>query len=272
MKKIEQKEIQPMLNDILLCFKKFCKENNITFYLAYGTLLGAVRHQGFIPWDDDLDLLMKKEEINKLRNVLKKQNSNYIDNNKRYLVSFPLDEGNVYPFIKIIDTQTMVYERNISHKYSIGLWIDIFELEYCPNDINECKRLAKKQHFYANMNKIMIAGNFKDMKFVFLNCITIFIKQVFKLLSLNSHFWVKKMLSLSSNEPTDYLGCVCFGDSSKDRIPARVYEKTTKIQFEGNYYSIVSDYDLCLSSWYGDYMKIPEEKDRKTHRIEGYKI
>lgn len=270
MKRIENDDIKPMVNNILISFKQFCDKHDIYFFLAYGTLIGAIRHQGFIPWDDDIDLLMKKDQIDKLKKIVKLNKTNYIDEEKRYAILFPLDEGNIYPFIKIIDTKTIVYEKNISHKYALGLWIDIFELENCPDSIKECKKLSKKQRFYNKMNEIMIAGNIKDTKFKVLFVLSRPIKLLFSILGFSTSFWVKKMMNLAPKEKTKNLGCVCFGSCVRDRNPVEIFDKKINVQFEGNSYYAPSNYDYCLRKFYGNYMKIPPKEKQIKHDFEAY--
>lgn len=269
--RIKHEELLSMINDILIAFKKYCDANDLKFYLAYGTLLGAIRHKGFIPWDDDIDVQMESEQIEKMINLLKKTD-NYIDDKKRYLVLLPFDDRNIYPFIKIIDTETIVYEKNISKKFATGLWIDVFEIQNVPRSINECKKINKKHRFYTNMNKILVAGNFKDLKFKILNIFASPIRILFNLVGLDTKYWISKFMKLKINENTGYKGGVIWTDCVKNRMKSDFFDEDTLVVFEENTYYAPKDYDLYLSTLFGNYMVLPPESDRRRHDFEAYII
>ena len=99
MKQIESNEIQPILLNLLKQFKKYASQHEFEFLLCGGSLLGAVRHEGFIPWDDDIDLHITKDTFEKLM-VLTKENP-YIDEDKRYKIIAPGDKDYIYPYFQI---------------------------------------------------------------------------------------------------------------------------------------------------------------------------
>ena len=269
--KIEQNEIQPMLNDILVSFKHYCDKNNLKFMLSSGTLLGAVRHKGFIPWDDDIDVFMYHDAIEDLKMHLKKSNY-YIDDDKRYLALLPFDKKNVYPFIKIIDTHTLVYERNFAHKFATGLWVDVFEMGYVPDSIEESKIVTKKQRLYTNLNKIVLSGNLKDRKFKLIFPFILPIKLIFKIFNMNSQYWAKKMLDLRIEGKTNTMGDVVWSDCCRYRFDAKIFDEVTTVIFENNEYFAPKDFDAYLKVCYRDYMKLPPESQRIRHEFEAYKI
>lgn len=105
MKRISSQEIQSLELNILKSFKTFAQKNNIIYYLCGGTLLGAIRHKGFIPWDDDIDICIPRNSYNKLIKLVKE--NRYIENTA-YKFYLPLDDNYIYPYIKIVDTNTIV--------------------------------------------------------------------------------------------------------------------------------------------------------------------
>ncbi|MDE6584946.1 MAG: LicD family protein, partial [Anaeroplasmataceae bacterium] len=121
-RKLDVKEIKEMELDILIKFKEFCERENIKFYLAYGTLLGAVRHKGFIPWDDDIDVVVTREDYDKLIEVLREK---HIAENIS-ASCYELDQTSL-PFMKVYrnDTYTSCRAKSV-HR---GVWIDVFCLD-----------------------------------------------------------------------------------------------------------------------------------------------
>ena len=121
--------IKKELFELLQYFKKICDDNNLTYYLTEGTLLGAIRHKGFIPWDDDIDVSMPLEDYFKLNDIFKSLNS---QNGKYALYSMLLDKNCVYAYSKLVNTKSILY----LHKYPMSLAthinIDIFPLSGAP--------------------------------------------------------------------------------------------------------------------------------------------
>ena len=116
-------EVKQVELEILEYVDKICKENNIQYSLAYGTMLGAVRHKGFIPWDDDIDILLKREEYEKLLRIL------YSKTDEKYQVFSLKDEGYWYSYAKVTDTRTIIVEKN-DRNMKECVYIDIFPIDY----------------------------------------------------------------------------------------------------------------------------------------------
>ena len=135
-KTINVEELKQVQLDILKFVDEYCKKNNLKYYLAYGTLLGAVRHKGYIPWDDDIDLLMFREDYEKFVTSFK---------DERYKVfATEVNAKYPYPFAKVGDTTTY-FEEEIKDVMDTGVNIDIFPLDYLPED--KVKSVTKKRNF-----------------------------------------------------------------------------------------------------------------------------
>ena len=116
---ISVEELKKLELDILKYLKNVCSENGLTYYLAFGTLLGAVRHKGFIPWDDDIDVWMPREDYEKLKIIMRNKV------NSRYLFVTPKEYKNYgVAFGKIIDKKTLLVEESYSSEYDLGVYIN----------------------------------------------------------------------------------------------------------------------------------------------------
>ena len=139
MKQLTRKEVKQYLLNILVNFDQFCKQNDLTMYLCAGTLLGAVRHHGFIPWDDDIDVCMDRESYNRLVSIAKKDP---VFDKYYKVIDFQFGDSN-YPYIKIIDLRTKMSQQ-FGNDVADYLWIDVFPMDGLPDDEKQQKRLYKK--------------------------------------------------------------------------------------------------------------------------------
>lgn len=270
MERLTSKQIQNMEFDILKDFKKYASKNNLKFMLFGGTLLGAIRHKGFIPWDDDIDLCMLREEYDKL---LKKARKNpYIDKNKRYKILCPGDKDYVYTFIKIVDTHTIVYEKNIKKRFQLGVWVDIFPLDYCPENAEERNKLLNKIRFYHLMHKFKISGNLNTTSQAILKVIA----TPLYFLTFNKKkydYWVDKIIKeIKKTSESNYICDFIWTVNPKAFYKKDWFSKRIKVSFEGEEFYSPKDYDAYLSKVYGNYMELPPEEDRVFHDFEGYLV
>ena len=128
MDELSLQELKDIEFNLLKEFRAFCNENGIRFFLAYGTLLGAIRYKGFIPWDDDIDVLVPREDYNKLIRIFR-------DSDKYRLYSFERNQKYGYPFAKLCDMSTRKIEFYFEPLVDYGVDIDIFPLDYWDDDI-----------------------------------------------------------------------------------------------------------------------------------------
>ena len=136
MKELSLQELKQIEFDILKMFDVFCKENNIRYFLSNGTLLGAVKYKKFIPWDDDVDLLIPREDYNRMISLFK-------DDDRYQLFAYEKKQEFCYPFAKLCDMTTRKVEPGYNNGVELGVDIDLFPLDAWNDDFKKAKQEVK---------------------------------------------------------------------------------------------------------------------------------
>lgn len=154
---IEIKEIQSILLPILEYIDKVCKDNNLRYSLAFGTLIGAIRHKGFIPWDDDIDIVMPRTDFDKLIEILEKEQ------NKKYKILSPYDTNSFFAgqMLKVYDAETKLCEFPNKYNLEYGAYIDVFPIDGIDNSIVKARKYHKKYDKYRKILHILSAYRFR---------------------------------------------------------------------------------------------------------------
>ena len=237
---------------LLLCeFDRVCQELDIKYYLFAGTLLGAVRHRGFIPWDDDLDIIMMHSDYQRFL-----ERAGAVINTERFYLQREYSEHWPFFFSKFRLNKTTCIEKyhpkdNDSHQ---GVYIDIFP---CDNAYNG--DIAKKVQFLAS--KVVIAKGLYKRGYETESAIKkAFMAFCCVLPNAPFHRIVK-----GPRKTGKYLHSFLGGSSkySKSVYPSDCFKKIEKMCFEGGSYPVPAGYDELLNILYGDYMVLPSEEERK---------
>ena len=267
MRKLSSDEIKNIELNILLEFKKVCDENNLRFNLSGGTLLGAIRHKGFIPWDDDIDVCMPRPDYEKLFEVTK--NNDGMLNSYLQLASVENDKY-LYPFAKVFDLRT-----NLNQKYrndGNSLWIDIMPVDGVSEDFEEVEETYKKAKHYRDLLALCNA-NPKEGKTRFKKMFKKFVIPFVRL--RGERYYCNKINEIAQKVPygsTKYVGAITWGlYGAKGEVMALdEYEKQVFVEFEGYQMPTYSCYKSYLTNMYGDYMQLPPVEKRVTHDMEAY--
>lgn len=259
MKELTLQELKEIEFDILKMFDSFCKENGIRYFLAYGTLLGAIRYKHFIPWDDDVDVLVPREDYSKVLTLFQ-------DSEKYRLFAFEKDQSYLFPFAKICDMTTKKDEFGYKSTIDLGVDIDIFPLDNWDDDLEKAKKEAK--YIKKNMSGLGLSKRTKPDSRTPLKWIVKAVRMTYSKM-LGSKYFLKKILN-ASNRPEQkgsrYVGCkVWCVYGARGIVPAEAFAETIEIEFEGQRFPAPAGYDTYLTCLYGDYLPEPPKEKQKTH-------
>ena len=259
-------EIQDHLFIMLKEFDSFCKENDIKYSLSGGSLLGAIRHKDFIPWDDDIDICLSRPDYEKLITIFPKVlNSNYL------LRSIERNNSK-YPFARLEKL-----DIKIEDEYSNAnqfLFMDIMPVDGLPNDKNEVISIYKKRKIYSKMLELCDAklGHGKSFTRACIKSILIILAKC-----VGYKYWAHKLDQLAKQydyNTSNHVGAITGGVYGEAECMVKdAFEKRVPIEFRDLTLEIFSCYDTYLSNLYGhNYMEIPAEDKRKVSSIKAYKI
>lgn len=246
-KEIDIKELREIQLGILDKIHAFCMERDIRYSLGGGTLLGAVRHKGYIPWDDDVDIMLPRPDYNRF---LKEFDGQYP--HLRIQNAFTDPEYHL-PFTKIIDDRTVLVERISEDEIYLesGVFIDVFPVDGLPaeQDLGRFCRILLNWKRAVNYTcpKAMVPGKHQFLKFLYSLVI--------------SHERAlehrEKFMSSIDFETSEFAGAISGRYWKKEHMPSDTFRKYSDICFENRLYRCISDYDSYLTKHYGDYMKLP---------------
>lgn len=264
MKEITLEESKAIMVKILESIDKCCRENNIKYSLCWGTVIGAIRHHGFIPWDDDIDITMPRNDYNRFLEIY---------NDSKYGVYTPKINKNCVQIItKIYKRDTKIYMRHKEMEF--GIWVSIFPYDNVPDEnlkIWEIRRSFWMHLYHFKTSVIFPVGNIgmRSLKFIL------------KLMMFPfSSFWlyskVEKCLTPYNNQDTKNV-CIWTGVGRTKTtflyFPKKWFDECIDVDFENLKTKVLKMYDQFLRSRYGDYMKFPPESERvPKHNYKAYYV
>ena len=255
MKEIYLEELKSVQLAMLQDVAAFCDEHNITYFLAFGTLIGAIRHKGYIPWDDDIDIAMPRPDYDRFISSFNDKESIY------KVVSMENDNHYGLAFAKVHDTRTVLHETQYKRDV-YGVYIDVFPI-VGVKDKKQIKRLRA-----VNLMLHTKKANFKE-RTLSKKIINFFGKIL--LLPFSVHYIVTVIDRMARKYPfgsTPSAGNICdtvVGERAM--IETSAFEGVLMQEFEGREYKIPIGYDKWLRKIYGDYMQLPPVEKRINHHI-----
>ncbi len=244
--------------EILCYFKDFCQQHKLEFFLAGGSLIGAIRHQGFIPWDDDVDVFMLRSDYERLPKVWQQ----YADKNKYTYCRTNLKENYHNTGASIRDNETTFINRHsIKEDIHHGLQIDILPIDKLP----ESKISRWKQIFWASIYSLFNAQRLPDRQGKMIRLVSWLLLSFVKSPYIRYKIWTfsqKKMVAMATKESQYYVELTSGIRSMLRPLKKDWFRKVIWKKFNNEYMPVMNGYDAYLKSVWGDYMKMPPEKDR----------
>lgn len=255
----ELKQLQRIQLEMLIEFDRICRSHGIQYSLDGGTLLGAVRHKGFIPWDDDIDVIMLRHEYAKFRSACQKD----LDRKRFFLQDYRSDPYYRWGYAKLRRKGTeFVRLGQECLRQQSEIFIDIFVVDNVPDS-----EIAKRLHHFICfcIRKILYSpvgayhAHSMVVRTIYHMMSKIPKKSVFQIRNLLAYATNKKRTKLISHYTLEYPRRCRYG------LPRSCFDSMKELEFENRLFFCFADYDTYLSMYYGNYMELPPETDRKPH-------
>ncbi len=258
---ISEEEYRQIAFELLESFSNVSEKYNLKYILDYGTLLGCIRHNGFIPWDDDIDVSMPREDYEKLYELSRSNHDLFGPN---YMLVTNRDGKSVQkPFFNLVDIRTITVTETRKKRYWYPVWIDIFPMDFCLDSEPEIKKIYGRYSYGIQNVWNVLNPPPKGLIIKIENILNQFIL-CFILNQLDK--LCKKNIGNSTGQLINWQSPYAPNDMSKTIY----YEKYLLMKFGEKKYRVPYNYDERLKYLYGDYMTLPPEEKRERHIVEAY--
>jgi len=233
-----------------------CDTENIDYFLIGGSLLGAIRHHGFIPWDDDIDIGMRRTEYQRFITVA----NHYLDPNQTFLQTGASDPDYGLSYMKLLDATTYIEEKNNVNNAFKGVFVDIFPFDKIPDDTD--LRRSQMMHYKLEDAAILLRLNYNFVKTPLRNLITKKTPQ--QLAEVNDHKQQREdyMRLYEHSDSRTYKNLASQYDYDKEILSYAELTELQTVPFESLHVKIPQAYDAILTRMYGDYMQLPPADKR----------
>lgn len=264
-KRLELDEIHNVLKEMIYSFDMFCKTHSLTYYPAGGTLIGTIRHNGFIPWDDDVDFYMPRSDYEKF--ICFSKINDGVD-----IVTINNCDKYYHPFqhCNLSDNSTIIISNQLRYNTGKGQFIDIFPLDNIPDNETDKNKLFKKLYNRCRICSYAINPVYssKSLKHIALNTLSLLFRNIN----------IDRQIQIINKQAQKYnsISCKRWGPISREARDRLVWDKewfsfTFRHAFEDIEIDVPAGYDLILRHTFGDYMQLPPENQRgNQHEIEVY--
>ena len=270
MKEMTLRELQLFALEILKDVHQFCTQNNIKYSLYAGTLLGAIRHQGFIPWDDDIDIVMPRDDYNRFCQTYQSE--------RFCIATRDNDDSFQLAYARVYDKEKTVYKAvEPCSKRPTGVWIDVFPADGCPSEEEIPSFYEQNRVIFRETEKVRwsmasinsewvryrkIVGHVSATK----RAISILRQKLFYQISGKKNYWVKKLIETNKTYPFDsssHWSVFTFFYKHTVYFSKGAFEHCEMMKFEDFSFFVMCGWNEVLSTLYGDYMKYPPVEQQK---------
>lgn len=270
-RKIGVEEFRRLQIEMLDALADYCDAHGLVYYLSGGTLLGAVRHRGYIPWDDDIDVNMPRPDYEKLKQLTGCRLNDHLE-----LASpeGPIEHSTSFP--RLCDTRYVLLSHSKDGKspYYTNLFIDIFPIEGLPDNIKRTRLHYYRTKAMITMRKLAYFKGPLSGQPGLVKTLRAMGRPVAKLFGWR--YWNRRLLQIAKKykyEDCRYVGvCTGYAHTMEEVILKEGYGVPTKVTFEGKRYNAPADTHQYLTNLYGDYMKLPPESDRVAHHFDIWEL
>lgn len=280
-KKLQLDEIKQLQLSILDAFDALCKEHGLRYVLTYGTLIGAVRHKGYIPWDDDIDLCMPHEDFLKMVDIVNEQDNGGMITERYRLADVRVNSEIPYhqTFAKVYDTHTTASKTALRDVgFQEGVFIDIFSLSGLPADAGEARRRIEELRHYNNM-AFFASRQPQRSEFPFRQPGKL-LRRIMGYVKASRHSideWLRLYADCLDSFPSSDEAAIAYDIKNQLMtgdffvLKSNPWFPSVLTEFEGRMLPIPERYDEVLGTLYGAYMEFPpEEKRHPTHNQDFY--
>ena len=262
MEQLNLRQVQQRLLEIASVVDEICQKHNIPMFMIAGTMLGAVRHKGFIPWDDDMDFAVPYDRYDDLIRILREE----LPNNMICL-TYDLSETYKLPWIKVEDTDSIIIDHSLDlpKEKMPGLTIDIFPLVDCER--KSCEKYVKRIQRLITIKRMAYSVS-KDKNNKWKNRVKSIIRKLTPLSANDINDRIQKLMD--SIEAGNSYSIPVDPNYFNRYFPKQWFEPLTKFDFENTCFYGVAQYDNYLKMIYNNYMELPPEDKRRTHLLDTY--
>ncbi len=259
-------EIHSALLGILTEFDRVCRENDLRYSLSHGTLLGAVRHHGFIPWDDDMDVVMPRPDYEKFYELV---HAGKIKLGEHFSLTDDRGKKALYPFYKLMDDRYAI--KPWSHKEVPYLYLDVFPIDGAPEGEKAIEKAFKRRLKYSGICALARwAVPEKKWMLILRGLLFPFYLGCAIYGAPRASRKANRYATANAFETSKYCGTFNFG-TTKWVMETEKFTRFIELPFEGKSFFVLKDYDAWLKLLYGDYMQLPPENKRITHGLKVWK-
>lgn len=244
----KKKKLFKVSVEILEEIKKICEKHGLRYYAAYGTLLGAIRHKGFIPWDDDMDLWMPRSDMNRFKKLAQKELSDCY-----FMQTTEVEPGMEKDFVKVRDNRTTAivsWQLNAGVYTNMGIWVTIFPLDGCPTDDYGAERILARKLNIAKMISCAYRRTYRPLKGLLVHIVSklaVTILGVKRLCRMRDRVCPEFDISEKCTSLWSLFGY------KRLHCPTKVFSEWIDIPFEYTTIRVPKEYETVLSQLYGDW-------------------